>query len=55
VLVMIFVLNVFGLTKISNAADNYFSRLTGYLYSTSKESRVQFEALLLTFFFFFLY
>ena len=55
VLIMVLILNVFNLTKISNAADSYFSRITGYLYSTSKESRVQFEAILLTFFFFFLY
>ena len=46
---------VFTLNKPSNSTDSYFNRLHNYLYSTSKESRSQFEALLLTFFLFFLY
>lgn len=54
-LITIFIINVFNLNKPSNATDSYFSRLHNYLYSTAKESRVQFEAMLLTFFLFFFY
>jgi hypothetical protein len=36
-------------------SDTYFNRLHNYLYSSAKESRVQFEALVLTFFLFVFY
>lgn len=54
-LAVVFVLNLFHFDKPTRVNDSYLSRLHSYLYSTSKESRVQVEALLLTFFFFFFY
>lgn len=52
--VAIFV-NVFHVLKWNNPLEIYIARLLGYLYSISRESRVQFESLLQTFFFFFFY
>jgi hypothetical protein len=52
--VVLFV-NVFNLTKWTNALEIYLVKLLNYLYSTAKDARVQFESLLQTFFFFFLY
>ena len=48
-------INVFNLLKWSNSLEIYLTKLSYYLFSISKEARIQFEALLQTFFFFFLY
>jgi hypothetical protein len=47
--------NVFHIIKWNNPLEVYFVRLYYYNYSTSKETRLQFEAMLLVFFFFFFY
>lgn len=39
---------IFRLTKWDNALETYFTRLSLYFYSASKENRLQFEAILLT-------
>jgi len=52
---VVFILNVFSITKWSNALDSQGSRLFYYIYSVARESRVQFEAFILTFFFFFFF
>ncbi len=54
-LVVVLLIGVFIAHKPSSTTDTYLNRLHNYLYSTARESRVQFEALLLTFFIFFLY
>ena len=48
-------IGIFTTNKPSTTTDTYLNRLHNYLYSTARESRVQFESLLLTFFIFFLY
>ena len=48
-------INIFHLIKWNNPLEIYLIRLLNYLFSISKESRVQFEAMLQTFFFFFFY
>jgi hypothetical protein len=52
--VVIFI-NIFHLIKWNNPLEIYIARLIGYLFSISRESRVQFESFLQTFFFFFFY
>ena len=51
---VVIIANIFGLNKLIDSNDSYISRLFNYLFSTAKESRLQFESFLLTFFFFFL-
>lgn len=53
-IVVLFV-NAFRITKWNNPVEIYMVRLINYLFSMSKEARVQFEAMLQTFFFFFFY
>lgn len=53
-LVVIFV-NIFHLVKWNNPLEVYFVRILNYLFSMSREMRVQFEAFLQVFFFFFFY
>jgi len=53
-IVVIFV-NVFHVLKWNNSTESYLTRFFYYLYSLSKESRIQFEAFLQTFFFFIFY
>lgn len=48
-------INIFHLMKWNNPLEIYIVKLLGYLYSISRESRVQFESFLQTFFFFFFY
>ena len=50
-----FLIGSFTMNKPDVTSDTYLNRLHNYLYSTAKESRVQFESLLLTFFLFFMY
>jgi len=47
--------NIFQLVKWNNPLEAYFIRIFNYLHSTSRETRVQFEAMLMVFFFFFFY
>lgn len=47
--------NTFHLIKWNNSLEAYWLRIFNYLYSSSREARVQFEAMLQTFFFFFFY
>lgn len=54
-LLMTILIGVLTSNKPNTTTDTYLGRLHNYLYSTSRESRVQFEALLLTFFLFFMY
>lgn len=53
-IVVIFI-NIFHLMKWNNPLEIYMVRLLNYLFSTSREMRVQFEAFLQVFFFFFFY
>lgn len=53
-LVILF-LNIFRIFKWSNFIDSYFVRFLNYFFSLSKETRIQFEALLQILFFFFFY
>jgi hypothetical protein len=48
-------INIFHLLKWNNPLEIYILKLINYLYSISRESRVQFEAMIQTFFFFFFY
>lgn len=48
-------INVFHLLKWNNPLEIYLVKFLNYLYTISRESRVQFEAMLQTFFFFFFY
>lgn len=52
--IVIFI-NLFHLLKWNNPLEIYFARFLSYLYSISRESRVQFESMLQTFFFFAFY
>lgn len=52
--IVIFI-NLFHLLKWNNPLEIYFTRFLSYLYSISRESRVQFESMLQTFFFFIFY
>lgn len=52
--IVIFI-NLFHLLKWNNPLEIYFARFLSYLYSISRESRVQFESMLQTFFFFVFY
>lgn len=52
---MVFFINLFNLLKWNNPLEIYAVKLLMYLYHISKESRVQFESMLQTFFFFVLY
>lgn len=52
--VILFV-NIFHFTKWNNPLETYFVRLYYYIYSMSKEMRMQFEAMLFVFFLFFFY
>lgn len=54
-LFVVLLLGVFTSIKPNANSDSYFTRLHNYIYSSAKESRVQFEAFLLTFFLFFFY
>jgi hypothetical protein len=47
--------NIFQIIKWNNPTEIYFVRLYYYIYSASKEMRIQFETMLLVFFFFFFY
>lgn len=51
----IFFINLFGLSKWTQANDSYFGRFFYYVYSLAKESRIQFEAMIQTLFFFIFY
>lgn len=53
-LISIFI-GIFHLLKWNNPVEVYLVRFFGYLYSISKESRVQFESVIQTFFFFVFY
>ncbi len=53
--IVVFFVNVFRLIKWNNPLEMYAVRLLNYLFTLSKESRIQFEAFLQTFFFFFFY
>lgn len=53
-LVVIFI-SIFHLIKWNNPLEIYFVKLLNYLFTLSKEMRVQFESFLQTFFFFFFY
>lgn len=52
---IVFFVNTFQIVKWNNPLELYISRITDYLYSTSREIRVQFEVMLQVFFFFFFY
>lgn len=52
---VVILISIFNLLKWNNSLETYGVRLYYYLYSISKESRTQFEALIQTFFFFFFY
>jgi len=52
---MIFIVNVFSLSRWSSIIEPQVARVHYYMYSSSRESRVQFEAFILTFFFFFFF
>lgn len=52
---VVFFINIFHLLKWNNPLEIYLVKLLNYLFSISKDSRVQFEAFLQTFFFFFFY
>lgn len=47
--------NVFHIIKWNNPLEVYFVRILNYWYSTARETRIQFEAMLQIFFFLFLY
>jgi hypothetical protein len=47
--------NLFRIFKWTNPLEIYFIKFLNYFYSTSKEARLQFEAMLQTIFFFFFY
>lgn len=53
--IIVFFINVFHIVKWNNPIEVYFVRLYYYFYSTSREMRMQFEAMLLVIFFFFFY
>lgn len=53
--VIVIFINIFNIIKWNNALEVYSVKLLNYLYSLSKESRVQFESFLQTFFFFIFY
>ena len=48
-------ISVFHIMKWNNPLEIYFVRLINYLYAIAKESRVQFESMIQTFFFFVFY
>ena len=48
---VVFVVNVFRLMKWNNPTETYFVRFYAYLFSTSRDTRLQFEATLQIFFF----
>lgn len=48
-------INIFHLLKWNNPLEIYIVKFLNYLYSVSRDARVQFEAMLQTFFFFFFY
>lgn len=52
--VILFV-NAFHIVKWNNPLESYLTRIYYYLYSTSREIRIQFEAMLTVFFFLFFY
>lgn len=52
---VIILLSVFNLFKLNNSNNSYLTKIIYYLNSSSKESRVQLEAMLQTFFFFVFY
>lgn len=49
--IMIIFLNIFRIIKWNNSNELYMTRILLYLYSISRETRIQFETLLLLFFF----
>jgi hypothetical protein len=53
--IAILFVNIFHYTKWNNPLEIYFVRLYNYIYSMSKETRIQFEAMLFIFFLFFFY
>lgn len=52
---VVFFINIFHVLKWNNPIEIYFIRLINYLYTISKETRLQFETFLQIFFFFFFY
>jgi len=52
---IVFFISVFHLLKWNNSLEIYFSRIYYYVFSLSKEMRIQFETMLSLFFFFFFY
>lgn len=53
--IMIIFINVFNILKWKNAIEIYFIKIFYYVYSLSREMRIQFEMMLIVFFFFFFY
>jgi hypothetical protein len=52
---IVFFIHVFNLLKWNNPLEIYSIKLLNYLFNIAKESRVQFESMIQTFFFFVLY
>lgn len=52
---LIFFIKIFNMIKWNNPSEIYFVKISIYLYTMAKETRVQFESMIQTFFFFVFY